>query len=223
MAAGAAPTPSRRGRETPALRIALPRPKPAASYRVRLGELIEPLRRIPRSELRRLLIPAARLVRIGRDADGAEAPEDQRIEGSTERKRRLRIAALGGAAKREACGGDIAIGEKGAAARKQGRDVLDCRSSAPPLAAERSRSRPRRVPAAAAAPHGPRRGHSRESRSAGGRGLAALARRDRDPHPRRPWHRREQLRPIDRRRLIRRPQQVGLVGRRRPEAGKRPA
>jgi hypothetical protein len=41
----------------------------------RLGELIEPMRRIPRPELRRLLVPAARLGRIGRDPDRTQALE----------------------------------------------------------------------------------------------------------------------------------------------------
>src|SRR5271169_6325368 len=89
----------------------------------RLGELIEPLRRIPRSELGRLLIPVARLVRIGGDTDGAEAPEDQRVERSTQCESRLGIAALGGATKGEACSGDVAVGERGAAAREEGREV----------------------------------------------------------------------------------------------------
>src|SRR5215831_15487745 len=93
------------------------------ALRRRLGELIEPLRRIPRSELRRPSIPAARLVRISCDPDGAEAPEDQRIERAPQRERRLCVAALGGAAEGKACRGDIAIGELGAAAREKSYEV----------------------------------------------------------------------------------------------------
>ena len=82
----------------------------------RLGELIEPLPCIPRPELRRLLVPAARLGQIGGDPDHTKALEDQRIEGSTECKRGLCIAAFGRAAKRQARGGDIADDEKGTTA-----------------------------------------------------------------------------------------------------------
>jgi hypothetical protein len=93
--------------------------------------VIESLRRIPRPELRRLLVPAGR---IGRDPDRTPgALENQRIEGSTECKRGLRIPTFGCAAKRQARGGDIANDEKGTATRQQGRRFLvadpDCESS----------------------------------------------------------------------------------------------
>src|SRR5215475_14451797 len=97
--------------------------KPVRCKRI-VGELIEPLPCIPRTELCRLLVPAARLGRIGRDADRTKALEKHRIEGSTECKRGLCITAFGRATKRKARSDDIANDEKGTPASQQGRRLL---------------------------------------------------------------------------------------------------
>jgi hypothetical protein len=53
-----------------------------------------------------------------------KAPEHKGIVGPAERKRSLRVAGFGGAAKHETCGEDVAIGKIGLAAGDERRHLL---------------------------------------------------------------------------------------------------